>query len=124
MRRYPRGGYPPRVAQRDGESSGCRWGAQSGNQESSMTNDGTIRRDVHREIAMGRMSGKAARAGEATALAKTQEPRSLALTPSEMPWISQGPLVASGMEQLNLVGNPSKPGPYTLRLKFPKGLKI
>src|SRR5262245_14998261 len=58
------------------------------------------------------------------ALAQTQEPRSLALTPSEMPWISQDPLAAPGMEQLNLVGNPSKPGPYTLRLKFPKGLKI
>jgi len=28
------------------------------------------------------------------------------------------------MEQLNLVGDPAKPGPYTLRLKFPKGFKI
>jgi quercetin dioxygenase-like cupin family protein len=47
-----------------------------------------------------------------------------ALTPSEMSWMSQGPLAAPGMEQVNLVGNPSTPGAYTLRLKFPKGFKI
>jgi quercetin dioxygenase-like cupin family protein len=56
--------------------------------------------------------------------AYTGEPRSFALTPSEMSWTSQGPLAAPGMEQLNLVGNPSSPGPYTLRLKFPKGFRI
>src|SRR5215475_7980173 len=56
--------------------------------------------------------------------AQTTGPRPLTVTPSEMSWISQGPLAAPGMEQLNLVGNLSKPGPYTLRLKYPKGLKI
>ena len=56
--------------------------------------------------------------------AQTREPQSFALTPAEMSWTSQGPLAAPGMEQLNLVGNPSSPGPYTLRLKFPKGLRI
>ena len=55
--------------------------------------------------------------------AQTSE-KSFALTPSEMSWISQGPLAAPGMEQLNLVGNPASPGPYTLRLKFPKGFRI
>jgi quercetin dioxygenase-like cupin family protein len=57
-------------------------------------------------------------------LAQTREPQTFALTPAEMAWISQGPLAAPGMEQLNLVGNPLTPGPYTLRLKFPKGFKI
>jgi quercetin dioxygenase-like cupin family protein len=28
------------------------------------------------------------------------------------------------MEQLNLVGDPSKSGPYTMRLKFPKGHRL
>jgi quercetin dioxygenase-like cupin family protein len=28
------------------------------------------------------------------------------------------------MQQLNLIGDPAKPGPYTLRLKFPKGFRI
>src|SRR5262249_14697498 len=58
------------------------------------------------------------------ALAQTTEPRPFALTPSEMSWMSQGPLAAPGMEQFNLVGDPARPGPYTLRLKFPKGLRI
>ena len=47
-----------------------------------------------------------------------------AVTPSELSWMSQGPLAAPGMEQVNLVGDPSRPGAYTLRLKFPKGFKI
>jgi len=51
-------------------------------------------------------------------------PGVVALTPVEMKWASQGGLAAPGMEQLNLLGDPAKPGPYTLRLKFPKGFKI
>jgi quercetin dioxygenase-like cupin family protein len=50
--------------------------------------------------------------------------RSVALTPADMKWTSQGALATSGLEQLNLIGDPAKPGPYTLRLKFPKGFKI
>src|SRR5262249_40120644 len=60
----------------------------------------------------------------ASAVAQTPAPGVLALTPVEMKWTSQGGLAAPGMEQLNLVGDPAKPGPYTLRLKFPKGFKI
>jgi quercetin dioxygenase-like cupin family protein len=58
------------------------------------------------------------------ATAQTPAPGVMALTPSEMRWTSQGALATPGMEQLNLVGNPNRPGPYTLRLKYPKGLKI
>ncbi len=47
-----------------------------------------------------------------------------AVTPAEMQWASQGQLAMAGMEQVNLVGNPSEPGPYTLRLKFPAGYKL
>lgn len=46
-----------------------------------------------------------------------------ALTPSEMKWTG-GALALPGMEQLNLVGDPAKPGPYTLRLKLPAGYKL
>ena len=60
----------------------------------------------------------------ALATAQTVAPGVMALTPDEMKWSSQGALAAPGMEQLNLMGNPNLPGPYTLRLKFPKGLKI
>jgi len=59
-----------------------------------------------------------------SAPAQTTGPRPVAVTPSEMSWVSQGPLAAPGMEQLNLVGDPAKLGPYTLRLKFPKGFKV
>ena len=58
------------------------------------------------------------------ALAQTAAPAAVALTPAEMKWQSQGGLAAPGMEQINLVGDPAKPGPYTLRLKFPKGFRI
>jgi quercetin dioxygenase-like cupin family protein len=60
----------------------------------------------------------------AVATAQTAAPGVVALTPGEMRWSSQGALAAPAMEQLNLVGDPNLPGPYTLRLKFPKGLKI
>ena len=65
----------------------------------------------------------AATVASAVALAQTL-PSVLALTPSEMKWSAQGVFAVRGMEQLNLIGDPTKPGPYTLRLKFPKGYKI
>src|SRR5262249_58934758 len=34
------------------------------------------------------------------------------LTPAELTWQSQGNLAAPGLQQLNLVGDPAKPGPY------------
>jgi quercetin dioxygenase-like cupin family protein len=52
------------------------------------------------------------------------EPHAVSTTPSEMRWSAQGGLAMAGMEQANLVGNPSKHGPYTLRLKFPAGYKL
>jgi hypothetical protein len=57
-------------------------------------------------------------------MAETDATSVLALTPVEMKWKKQGGLAAPGMEQLNLVGDPARLGRYTLRLKFPKGLKI
>ncbi len=60
----------------------------------------------------------------AVAVAQTAAPGVVALTPVDMKWALQGDLTAPGMEQLNLVGDAAKPGPYTLRLKFPKGFKI
>jgi quercetin dioxygenase-like cupin family protein len=58
------------------------------------------------------------------ALAQTTAPGVMALTPAEMKWTSQGGLALPGMEQISLVGDPAKPGPYTLRLKFPAGYKL
>jgi len=47
-----------------------------------------------------------------------------ALTPSEMRWGAQGGLALAGMEQVILVGDPAKPVPYTLRLRFPAGYRL
>ncbi len=60
----------------------------------------------------------------AVAVAQNTAPGVMALTPSEMKWGAQGGLALPGMEQTNLVGDPAKPGPYTLRLKFPSGYKL
>ena len=75
-------------------------------------------------IALGCATGAAGIMLMLSAPAQTPGPRPVAVTPSEMVWASQGPLAAPGVEQLNLVGDPAKPGPYTLRLKFPKGFRV
>jgi hypothetical protein len=67
-------------------------------------------------VAAGLMLGRA--------VAQTDAPSAVTLTPVEMKWKSQGALEAPGLEQLNLIGDLAKTGPYTLRLKFPKGFRI
>jgi len=58
------------------------------------------------------------------AAAHSAEPEVMALAPSEMKWSAQGGLALPGLEQTTLIGDPSKPGPYTIRLKFPAGFKV
>jgi len=58
------------------------------------------------------------------AAAYSAEPDVMALAPSEMKWSAQGGLALPGLEQTVLIGDPSKPGPYTIRLKFPAGFKV
>jgi hypothetical protein len=67
-------------------------------------------------VAAGLMLGRA--------LAHTGASSVVTLTPAEMKWTSLGALAAPGLEQVNLIGDPAKPGPYALRLKFPKGFRI
>src|SRR5882757_8057663 len=83
-----------------------------------------ISRLVRAKHILGFVSAAAGVALNAVAVAQTAAPGVVALTPAEMKWASQGGLAAPGMEQLNLIGNPAKPGPCTLRLKFPKGFRI
>src|SRR6476646_6627594 len=58
------------------------------------------------------------------ALAQSTTPALIALTAEEMKWSPQGALALPGLEQVSLVGDPSKPGPYTIRLRFPAGYKL
>lgn len=55
---------------------------------------------------------------------RAAEPPVVALTPAQMSWSAQGGLALPGMEQALLIGAPDKPGPYTVRLKFPAGFKL
>jgi len=56
--------------------------------------------------------------------AESVAPGVLALMPTEMRWSPQGAFALPGLEQINLVGDPSKPGPYTIRLRFPAGYRL
>jgi len=58
------------------------------------------------------------------AVAQDGAPGVVALTPDEMKWQSQGAFTLPGLEQLTLIGDPAKPGPYTIRLRFPRGYRI
>jgi hypothetical protein len=58
------------------------------------------------------------------ALGQDRSVAPVALTADEMKWSPQGSLALPGLEQVSLVGDPSKPGPYTIRLKFPAGYKL
>jgi quercetin dioxygenase-like cupin family protein len=52
------------------------------------------------------------------------KPEAIAITPSEIKWETQGGLAMAGIEQAKLVGDPSKPGPYTIRLRFSAGYRL
>jgi hypothetical protein len=58
------------------------------------------------------------------AVAQDAVPGLIVLKPDEMKWQTQGAFVVPGLEQLNLIGDPAKPGPYTIRLRFPKGYRV
>ena len=69
-------------------------------------------------------SAVALAASAVVALAQSNPPSPVTITADEMKWSPQGALALPGMEQVSLVGDPSKPGPYTIRLKFPAGYKL
>jgi anti-sigma factor ChrR (cupin superfamily) len=57
--------------------------------------------------------------------AQAEAPGVVAVTPAEMKWVPQGgPGTLPGIEQTYLVGDPTKPGPFTIRLRFPAGFKV
>ena len=77
---------------------------------------------THGAVALGVLVAAGLTLATQALLAETKDV--MALTPDEMKWGAQGGLALPGMEQVVLVGDPAKPGPYTLRLKFPAGYKL
>jgi quercetin dioxygenase-like cupin family protein len=55
-----------------------------------------------------------------TLAAQAQAPGVVAVRPDEMRFVA----AAAGTSQANLLGDPTKPGPYTIRIKFPDGYKL
>lgn len=57
-------------------------------------------------------------------LTVSQAPQpTVALTPAEITF-TDGRMAPDGVSQALLVGDPSKPGPYTIRLRFPDGYRL
>lgn len=83
-----------------------------------------LRRRVSRPRPLGCAAAVAGIVVSVSAVAQAPAPGVMAMTPADMAWTSQGAVAAPGMQQVNLVGDPAKPGPYTLRLRFPKGFRI
>jgi anti-sigma factor ChrR (cupin superfamily) len=81
-------------------------------------------RQAHASTRLGVLAFVCALAVASVALAQDGGSGVVALTPDQLKWAKQGALALPGMEQVNLIGDSSKPGPYTMRLKFPKGLKV
>jgi len=77
---------------------------------------------THGAVALGVLVGAGLTLAAQGLRAQTKDV--MAVTPEEMHWSAQGGLALPGMEQVVLVGDPAKPGPYTLRLKFPAGYKL
>jgi quercetin dioxygenase-like cupin family protein len=61
-----------------------------------------------------------------TALAATPQPapKHVVLTPAEVAWGPGPASLPSGAQGAVLYGDPTKEGPFALRLKFPKGYRI
>ena len=55
-----------------------------------------------------------------TLAAQAQTPGVVAVRPDEMKFVA----AAAGTSQANLLGDPTKPGPYTIRIRFPDGYKL
>ena len=46
------------------------------------------------------------------------------ITPHDIKWMDAPPVLPKGAKMAVLMGDPSKPGPYVIRLKAPPGYKI
>src|SRR5207247_7752122 len=70
----------------------------------------------------------------AVASARAQEPKStgpdagtakvIRLTPAELTWTAGPPMLPAGASMAVIEGSFSKPGPFTVRLKFPASYRI
>lgn len=55
---------------------------------------------------------------------QTSQPSHIVITPSDMNWVDAPPALPPGAKVAVLEGDPMKPGPFTMRIKFPAGYEI
>lgn len=55
---------------------------------------------------------------------QASQPSHILITPSDMDWVDAPPSVPPGAKLAVLEGGPTKPGPFTMRIKFPVGYRI
>lgn len=60
----------------------------------------------------------------ATAVADDAGLGPMIIPAADMHWDTTGNMAKAGMGQINLVGDPTKSGPYTIRLRFPAGYRL
>jgi hypothetical protein len=58
------------------------------------------------------------------ATAKAAGPAPVVVTPDKIQWGPAPPVFQPGAQFAVLAGNPGKPGPFTVRLKFPDGYRV
>jgi quercetin dioxygenase-like cupin family protein len=55
---------------------------------------------------------------------QTSQPSHIVIAPSDMNWVDAPPALPPGAKVAVLEGDPTKPGPFTMRIKFPAGYEI
>jgi quercetin dioxygenase-like cupin family protein len=69
-------------------------------------------------------AASAERAGSPAMEATMSQPEHILLPSADMQWQDAPPVLPAGAEVTALEGDPSKPGPFTLRLRFPADYRI
>lgn len=60
----------------------------------------------------------------AAALSEAMQPEHILVTPADVEWADAPASLPAGAKVASLEGDPSKPGPFTLRLQFPANYRI
>lgn len=76
-------------------------------------------------LAIGLISLSVTQAGQGKKMQfQASQPKHFMITPADINWVDAPPLLPAGAKVAVLEGDPTKPGPFTMRIKFPAGYRI
>ena len=76
-------------------------------------------------LAVSLIDWSVTRAGQEKGIqSQASQPRHVIITPADINWVNAPPSVPPGAKITVLEGDPTKPGPFTMRIMFPAGYKI